>query len=230
MASSQTSTEIERLLGRSFEVIMATNQDHTALDHLIVDEQKHQPYLVSLLDSPTVLSEPWKPTSTVGMDEMGEFKKGIIHDYMDIRLNPYSPRVWIGRAGTLLSLRYDELAVGDTYKGRLLLDTLRKQTKTSVIPEKGSLPFLIWKEIAADILPKGKDEKEFALSFQGALRRLETMAFLTMAQALISIRAFYDAVHVLEDALKRFPSTRFFSGLLQHAKEGVNVIKDNNRP
>jgi len=51
---------------------MARQVNHTALDHLIADEHKHQPYLVSLLDSPTLLDEPWKPTSTTGMDVMSE--------------------------------------------------------------------------------------------------------------------------------------------------------------
>lgn len=56
------------------------------------------------------------------------------------------------------------------------------------------------------------------------------MAFLFTAQSLVSIRACCDAVQVLEDALKRFPSRQYLSKLLLQAKADMELKKDNNRP
>jgi len=97
------------------------------------------------------------------------------------------------------------------------------------MPENGSLPWLIWKDMLADIPAEAKDGEDFALGFRAAFERLEEQAFLVMAQGLFAIRACYDAVQVIEDALKLFPSIQYFSVLLLQAKEGVNCIKEDNK-
>ena len=51
-------------------------------------------------------------------------KIALINDYRNIRLHPYLPKAWIGRAASGLALGYAELAVADAHKARLLLKDL----------------------------------------------------------------------------------------------------------
>ena len=221
----------EECPGLSFEQVMASNQDHQALDPLIANQHKHQPRLVSLLDLPTSLNEPWKPTSRFGMDEVqkavGSSDSGAELSLPGSCQNSRSYGYFRGRVLSTIACRFvfarTRLELGSLVRGLCLISDMASSPlltrQRSAAPrsvgkasenvsqlEKDSLPFLVWNTIGAGTLPEVEGGKESAARWYGAFKQFEEMAFLFMARSLMSIRGYYDAVQVLEDALKRFPS------------------------
>ena len=150
-------------------------------------------------------------------------KKGLISDYRSIRLTPYDPQVWIGRAGTLLGLGYGELAVADAYRARLLVDAFLHPQLIPVYPNY--LASLIMKTVMNEFPPvQGQSAADYWLCLQERFRKLDQSAILMMSQGLICIRAQYDATQVLKEGPRRYPNHVIFTALLQTAKHGVQTL------
>ena len=59
---------------------------------------------------------------------MLDFLQGeLIKHTKTIFKSPYEPRIWLHRARTLQRLGFPELAVGDAYKARLLIEAGREK-------------------------------------------------------------------------------------------------------
>jgi len=146
-------------------------------------------------------------------------RKTLIYACKKIRESPYHPKVWVGRASTMISLGYSELAVADAYKAWLLTDVLMNYQ--TVKTDGGKLYDKVYSTIAKDI-PQLKHllRQDFHRSMPKMLILREVVwtyrkqAILMMATALSAIRAGHDSICVLEDALKLSPGNKVFAHLL----------------
>ena len=99
---------------------------------------------------------------------------------------------------------YGELAVSDAYKAHLLLESFLGVTSSSMAQwelDKDSLPYKVIDAIARNIneldpAVVGKVGPAVSLT-----KRLQEKTFLVMIRALISIRAYHDAIWVLDKAI-----------------------------
>ena len=138
-------------------------------------------------------------------------KKCLISDHRNIRLSPYDPRAWLGRAGTFLCLGYGELAIADAYRALILVEIFlrfsdqnkgdRSADLTSPIASK------IFSAVNAGGPMKNEDLPIHLNETFPVIKRFEHAALILMATGLLRLRAFYDGVKVLEEAQKRFPTS-----------------------
>ena len=154
-------------------------------------------------------------------------RKGLISDHKEIRLTPYYPQVWVGRAGTLFGLGFGELAVADAYKARLLTTAFLHAPKSAFDPPPGKNSTL--RKIFDAVLSRhpvllGQEPRVIAGQVTALLTEMDKMAILLMAQGLLSIRACYDAERLLKEASKLYPGSSVFKNLLVMAKSGMKDL------
>ena len=131
--------------------------------------------------------------------------------------------MWVGRAGTLLSLGYGELTAADAYRCRLLCEAVSTDACRIWKEGDGSLTDKVVKAVKSAI--PGSD---FAI-VKREIRAIEEMAWLVMAQGLMCIRAWYDAIAVLEEGLKNYPDNSLFKILLAKLKPALGKLKEELR-
>lgn len=151
-------------------------------------------------------------------------KKRLIHDHREIRLSPYLPHVWVGRAATLLTLGYGDLAAADAYRCRLLCEAVSMQACRTWKEGDGSLTGKVVQALVSN--PRSNFESAV---FRDEIRVTEERALLIMAQGLMCIRAWYDTISVLEDAVKKFPSGFMFKSLLARVKLNLEQLEKDFR-
>ena len=113
--------------------------------------------------------------------------------------------MWIDRACHFMKLGYGELAVSDAYKARLLIDSFLGVFDTTVASsdlDKESLPYKVSAALTGIV---GRRDMEAARKFEAGnvstAKWLQQQAFVAMASALICVRAYHDAIQVLDEAI-----------------------------
>ena len=123
-----------------------------------------------------------------------------------IRLLPYHPQVWIDRAATFLTLGYGELAAADAYKAHLLCYAVSIDELKARKPGDGSLTARVFSVILSK-LPQAKDEtlEAYYLLFFSGIHKIHERAYIILAQGLLCMGAWNDALAVLKEATRAFP-------------------------
>ena len=139
-------------------------------------------------------------------------KKCLILDHRKIRLSPYNPRVWLGRAGTFLCLGYGDLAIADAHRALLLVEIFLRFSEQkeghSNTDLKDPVASKVFAAVTAAALVKNEDLPTSLDEKSLIIKGFEHDSFVLMATGLLRVRAFYDGVKVLEEAQKRFPTSR----------------------
>jgi len=152
---------------------MASNQNHKALDPLIANEHKHQPHLVSLLDSPTLLNEPWKPSGIVDTDEMQEIvgshssgaELSLTSSHHDSRAYRYFRERVLSIMVCKFAFTHTRPEVGSFMRGVCLVSGMARSPLPKgrlAMPEKDNLPFLVQNAFGAEVRPEIEDGKDSA--------------------------------------------------------------------
>ena len=138
----------------------------------------------------------------------------MIQDHCQIRLLPYHPQVWVDRAATFLALGYGELAAADAYKAHLLCFAASVDELKAREPGDGSLTAKVFSAILSTI-PQAENQSSEAyyLVVFASIERMHEQAYLVMAQGLLSMSAWDDALAVLIEAIIAFPKTLEFKKL-----------------
>ena len=154
-------------------------------------------------------------------------KKALIQDHCLIRLLPYHPQVWVTRAATFLTLGYGELAAADAYKAQLLCNAASVDAMKAQEPGDGSLTAKVLNTVLSK-LPQAKHQSSevYYLLISSSIKRMQEHAFLLMAQGLMCISAWYDALNVLQGATKAFPENGEFKVLLVGCKQNIALLKE----
>ena len=139
-------------------------------------------------------------------------KKCLISGYRNIRLSPYDPRAWLGRASTFLCLGYGDLAIADAHRAVLLVETFfrfsEQQKGDRNAGLKDPIASKVFSAVTAAVHMKIEDLPIHLNEKYPAIKMFEHSAFVIMATGLLRVRAFYDGTKVLKEALKRFPTSR----------------------
>lgn len=152
---------------------------------------------------------------------MPTVRKGLIYSHRETRLSPYLPHAWVGRAGTFLTLGYGELATTDAYRGRILCEAISTEACQKWKEGDGSLTDKVVQAIISKVPRSDFD----IFGVKDEISVIEEMAWLVMAQGLMCIRAWYDAISVLQDGLKKFPSSFTLKTLLAEVKIGFEQLE-----
>ena len=123
-----------------------------------------------------------------------------------VRTLPYHPQVWVDRGATFLTVGYGELAVADSYKAHLLFRAASVEEITAREPGDGSLTANVFSAILSK-LPQAENESleaYYLLMFSG-IKKTHQRAYFIMAQGLLSMNAWHDALAVLREAVIAFP-------------------------
>lgn len=215
------------------------------VDDIAAKEPGEQAYLRALLDAPFVFKQEWKQTSIDGPPPIEDvvqvcmpreyttnssqevlrtrLGKVLIAHCRGIRLDPYNPKMWIDRGRHFMELGYGELAVSDAYKGRLLLDSFLGVFDTKNVYwdlDKDSLPCKVSAALAGTIgkLDTGVTRQCEAGNVSIA-KSLQQQAFLVMASALLCVRAYHDAIQVLDEAVVLGGTSEGLQKLCSQVKE-----------
>lgn len=133
-----------------------------------------------------------------------------------IRLDPYNPNTWLDRATHFMEMGYGELAVSDAYKARLLVDSFLGFFDTNTVLlylDKDSLPCKVNAALARTVQ---KSDTDFAAKREPGVsmaKELQEGAFLVMAFALTSVRAYHDANGVLDEMIMVCGTSELMLGL-----------------
>lgn len=155
--------------------------------------------------------------------------KVLIAHYREIRLDSYNPKSWINRSRHFMNLAYGELAVSDAYKARLLLDCFLDVFDTNVAYpdlDKDSLPCKVSAALAGntrDSVTGAARDYEAGNVFNA--KSLQQQAFLVIAAALISVRAYHDAIQVLDEAIVLYGASEQLQSLCSQAKGESGSMK-----
>ena len=144
-----------------------------------------------------------------------------------IRLLPYHPEVWVGRAATFLELGYGELATSDAYKAHLLCKAASVEEMKAQEPDDGSLTAKVLGTILSK-LPQLENQslEAYYQQISSSINRTHANAYLITAQGLMSVSAWYDARYVLKEAKKAFPTNGKFRMLLAELKAKLTFLKE----
>ena len=149
-------------------------------------------------------------------------KKALVNDYRDIRLHPYLPKAWIGRAARFLALGYAELAVADAHKARLLLKDLSPALWNDTEKNLDSLAVNVTMAIVRDSFCKSSEETSDRVLEQLASGYKD--ATLLMVQGLNSLEAYQDSISFLEYYLEGIPDEPSFTALLKETQERLQRL------
>ncbi|KAL8793033.1 MAG: hypothetical protein Q9195_004344 [Heterodermia aff. obscurata] len=145
-------------------------------------------------------------------------KKCLISDHQNIRLSPYDPRAWLGRAGTLLCLGYGDLAISDAYRALILVEIILQLLELKKGNHDADLQDPIASKVFSAVTARDhmkKDDLQMDLDEKfDIIKSFEHDTFIIMATGLLRMTAFYDGVKVLEEAQKRFPTSKVIMTLL----------------
>ena len=139
-------------------------------------------------------------------------KKCLISAHRNIRLSPYDPRAWLGRAGTFLCLGYGDLAIADAYRALILVEMFlrfsEQQKGNRDAGLKDPIASKVFSAVTAGVHMEDGEGLHIHLNEKFLIiKRFEHAAFVLMATGLLRVRAFYDGVKILEEAQKRFPTS-----------------------
>lgn len=137
--------------------------------------------------------------------------------------------MWSGRAATLLSLGYGELAVADAHKGLLLCGaSLRLMSEDlSATPASSSLTDRVRVTLALTLPKKNRTKAEWMHAISVQAKAAEEFLYSVMAQGLVSIRAFFDAVEVLKEAVMQYPTSPFFNTLPTKIRANLKTLEQD---
>ena len=123
-----------------------------------------------------------------------------------VRTQPYHPQVWVDRGATFLTLGYGELAVSDSYKAHLLCRAASVEEIKVREPGDGSLTANVFSAILSK-RPQAKNEswEAYYLFIFSGIKKTHQRAYFVMAQGLLSMNAWHDALAVLREAVTAFP-------------------------
>lgn len=130
-----------------------------------------------------------------------------------------------------MELGYGELAVSDAYKARLLLDSFLGVYDTAVASsdlDKDSLPCKVSAALAGIV---GKRDTGAARESEaGNVSRatwLRQQAFMVMGSALIGVRAYHDAIQVLDEAIMLCGTSEQLQTLCSKAKDESRYMEQS---
>lgn len=140
--------------------------------------------------------------------------------------SPYDPFLWLQRGKTLHVLSYPELAFGDAYKARLLVDMVFGRASQAVdSTEIGKAAF----ETSVKRVFANKDPdtvkatiagpKDLKFEAEKMLKTIEEGAWKLMITALISTKAIHDPYGLCEQAVKKFPKVPCFKEKLDELEK-----------
>lgn len=122
-----------------------------------------------------------------------------------------------------MELGYGELAVSDAYKARLLLDSFLGVFDTSVLSsglDENSLPRKVSAALAGIARePDTAAAREHKAGEVSRAKLLQHEAFQVMVSALIYVRAYHDAIQVLDEAIVLCGSSEQLQDLCTQVKE-----------
>ena len=123
-----------------------------------------------------------------------------------VRTQPYHHKVWVDRGATSVTLGYGELAVADSYKAYLLCRAASVEEFKVREPGDESLTAKVMSEILSK-RPQAKNESleaYYLLIFSG-IKKTHQRVYFVIAQGLLRMNAWHDALAVLREAVIAFP-------------------------
>lgn len=147
-------------------------------------------------------------------------KKALIGDHREIRLHPYLPSAWIGRAATLLALGYAELAVADAYRACLLVKELNLAVENNTGHRDSVAASVMMAFLDSHGRSKGSNDDIIDQMASGYRQ-----ATLLVVQGLNCLEAYEDAVYTLEHYLEGIPNEPSFTILLKETRERLQERK-----
>lgn len=157
-------------------------------------------------------------------------KKCLISDHRNVRLSPYHPRAWLGRAGTFLCLGFGDLAVADAYRALTLVEIFLRFSEQTERDRNADLKNPIASKVFSAVITRVQMKNDdLPIHLNEVIPKIKSFAhdaFVIMATGLLRVRAFYDGLKVLKEAQKRFPTSRIIMTTLativtrlQHLRE-----------
>jgi hypothetical protein len=146
----------------------------------------------------------------------------------DIADLPYDPEPWLHRGQCLRLLGYPELALGDVYKARLLVEAALGNTSilgTTITGNNALLTFgmKIWWLHTTD--PAWEQWKSMITTPEllrsrvtDILKKLELQVWAELMEGLIAMNACHDYVQLSREAVAKFPSDGIFPSELINAE------------
>ncbi len=156
--------------------------------------------------------------------EINELSK-LSEDIADL---PYDPEPWLQRGQCLRLLGYPELAVGDVYKARLLVEAALESPRildTTITGNNALLTFGMkiwwlhmtdpaweqWKSMIAT--PELLRERVIDI-----LKKLELQVWTELMEGLIALNACHDYFQLSQEAVAKFPADEIFPSELLNAE------------
>ena len=157
-------------------------------------------------------------------------KKRLIQNHCLIRLIPHHPQAWIDRGTTFLALGYGELAVADGYKAHLLCCAASAEQIKAQEPGDGSLTAKVFSTILSK-LPQRQDQsvESHCILVFSSIDRMHQQAYTILAQGLLSLNAWRDALTVLQEAIVAFPDHGKFEALRKQCMENHWLLENKMR-
>lgn len=164
--------------------------------------------------------------------EISELSK-LTKDITDL---PYDPEPWLHRGQCLRLLGYPELALGDVYKARLLVEAALENASilgTTITKNNALLTFgmKIWWLHMTD--PAWEQWKSMIATPEllrsrvtDILKKLELQVWTELMEGLIASNACHDYVQLSREAVAKFPSDEIFPSELINAESWFKQRED----
>lgn len=164
--------------------------------------------------------------------EISEISK-LTKDIADL---PYDPEPWLHRSQCLRRLGYPELALGDAYKARLLVEAALGGTSISSTDVTGDNALVTFgmKVWWLHMTDPAWEQWKSTIATPGALRdrvidilkRLELQIWTELMEGLMASNACHDYVQMSREAVAKFPSDVIFPSELMNAEAWFEQRKD----
>lgn len=176
----------------------------------------------------TVESIPTEALSSQRLDlEINELSK-LTKEIADL---PYDPELWLYRGRSLRLLGYPELALGDVYKARLLVEAALENS--TALGDKAILTFgmKIWYLHMTD---SAWGQWKSAIStaellktrVMDVLKKFELQIWTELMEGLIASNACKDYIQLSQEAVAKFPSDEIFPSELANAQSWFKQRED----
>jgi hypothetical protein len=144
---------------------------------------------------------------------------------------PYDPEPWLYRGRSLRLLGYPELALGDVYKARLLVEAALENTtalgSNAILTFGMKLWYLhitdsAWKQWISMI----STPELLRARVENVLKQLELQVWTELMESLIASNACSDYLTLSQEAVAKFPSDEIFLSELRNAESWFQQRED----
>lgn len=142
---------------------------------------------------------------------------------------PYSFPHWFARSTLLLELGYPELAVGDSYKARLLIDAMQNESELGEKVIAGYQAFLRTESTATDDVISSQ-ELDLVTLRSSLLEDYNLKCWVVLVQSLLFARAAADSLDICREALNSYPEDPELLSWLEMLEEHVELREKHVSP